>query len=191
MVSEILRLEMMPLGVKVLTVNSGLIKTNLTSNSPAFKLPPDSLYHSIDRNIAARAKMEDVAQYGTEAEIYAESIVGNVLASKEGIIWRGAFASMLRYCYMILPGFLMVSTFFLQVPTSSFLGEGCLIKGAGYDDDKRKRVEGCLGLGGFRINVFQYIVFCVSFLGLSFARGEVSRMNEYRDLLIRKGISLP
>ena len=57
--------------------------------------------------------MEDVARYGTEAEMYAESVVGNVLAGKEGNIWRGTFASILRYCYMILPGFLMVSTFSL------------------------------------------------------------------------------
>ena len=108
MASEILRLEMRPLGVKVLTVNSGLVKSNLTRNSPEFKLPPDSLYQSIDRDIAARAKMDDVTQMGTELDIYAESIVRDVLANTEGTVWRGAFASFLRCCHMILPRYLFV-----------------------------------------------------------------------------------
>lgn len=109
MASEILRLELKPLGVKVLTVNSGLIKTNLTKNSPSFNLPPDSLYASISADVAKRARMEDVALLGTEADVYAESIVRDVLANREGVVWRGAFASMLGWLRMVMPGFLLVS----------------------------------------------------------------------------------
>lgn len=120
MASEILRLEMMPLGVKVLTVNSGLIKSNLTRNSPEFDLPPDSLYRSIRADIAARARMEDVAKSGTEAEIYAEGIVRDVLANAEGTIWRGAYASTLRSFQMVLPTFLLVSLLFCSWMFSLF-----------------------------------------------------------------------
>ena len=109
MASEILHLEMRPLGVKVLTVNSGLIKSNLATNSPDFGLPVDSLYQVISKDIEARARMEEIGQLGTAPEIYAESIVRDVLANTDGTIWRGAFASILRYCQMILPKFLLVS----------------------------------------------------------------------------------
>lgn len=107
--SEILQLELSPLGVKVLTVNSGLIKSNLTKNSPEFNLPPDSPYRSIRGHVAKRARMEDVALSGTDAEIYAENVVRDVLASREGTIWRGAFAETLRWVKMVVPRFLLVS----------------------------------------------------------------------------------
>lgn len=109
MASEILSLEMKPLGVRVLTVNSGLIKSNLTKNSPTFNLPADSLYESIRGDVAKRARMEDVALSGTEADVYAEGIVRDVLADKEGTVWRGAFASTLKWLQMVLPRSLLVS----------------------------------------------------------------------------------
>lgn len=109
MAGEILRLEMRPLGVRVLTVNSGLVKSNLTRNSPELKLPPDSFYRLVERDIAGRARMEDVAKSGTEAGIHAESVVRDVLSGMDGATWRGAFAGTLRYCRIFFPRFLLVS----------------------------------------------------------------------------------
>ena len=149
--SEILRLEMKPLGVRVLTVNSGLIKSNLTRNSPAFTLPPDSLYASIRGDVARRARMEDVALSGTEADVYAEAIVRDVLADREGTVWRGAFAETLRWMQIVLPKFVLVSLpDFLAVWKGSPVGEASLTESSGYDDDERKRIGLSQGLERFR-----------------------------------------
>ena len=48
---------------------------------------------------------------GTEAEVYAESVVRDVLNCKEGTVWRGAFAGTLRWLKVLMPGFVMVSFF--------------------------------------------------------------------------------
>lgn len=53
--------------------------------------------------------MEDVATSGTEAEMYAESVVRDVIANREGTIWRGAFAGTLRWLKLVVPGFVLVS----------------------------------------------------------------------------------
>ncbi|KAL8692667.1 MAG: hypothetical protein Q9218_002367 [Villophora microphyllina] len=74
MASEILRMELMPLGVKVLTVNSGLVKTNLASNSPVLRLPAMSPYLSIEAEIAEKARMNEIKQFGIEPKVFAESI---------------------------------------------------------------------------------------------------------------------
>ena len=109
MASEVLRLEMMPLGVKVLIVNPGGVKTNLAVNSPELKLPPASQYLPNESEIALRAKMDEIRHLSTEADAFAESIVSDVLAHKEGMVWRGAFAFMLRLFYTFLPKTLLVS----------------------------------------------------------------------------------
>ena len=139
MASETLHLEMMPFGVKVLTVNSGLIKSNLARNSLDLELPVDSLYQVINRDIAARARMEELAHLGTEPEIYAESIVRDVLASTDGTVWRGALASFLRYCQMMLPKFLLVSL--LLHDCRFVVRERHLTHGAGENDGKGKRFK--------------------------------------------------
>ncbi|KAL8856807.1 MAG: hypothetical protein Q9178_006644 [Gyalolechia marmorata] len=109
MASETLRLEMEPLGVRVLTVKSGLVNTRLAMNLPEFKLPSDSFYRSIEGTIAARAKMGELAQSGMELQIYAESIIRDVLARTSGSVWRGSFALFLRCLLASLPRYLVVS----------------------------------------------------------------------------------
>lgn len=98
-----------PLGVKVLTVVTGVVRTNLARNSAEFKLPQESYYQSIAASIGARARLEDAAASGTEAEVYAESIVRGVLAEMDGTVWRGAFATVLQFFHLLLPKSLLVS----------------------------------------------------------------------------------
>ncbi|KAL8910995.1 MAG: hypothetical protein Q9171_003764 [Xanthocarpia ochracea] len=107
MASETLRLEMEPLGVKVLTVKSGLVNTRLAMNLPEFKLPRGSFYRSIEGTIAVRAKMGELAQFGMELQIYAESIIRDVLATTSGSVWRGSFALFLRCLLASLPRYLV------------------------------------------------------------------------------------
>ena len=109
MASEIMRMELKPLGVKVLTIISGLVKTNLWKNGPTFKLPPASQYLPIETDVAAAAEMEVIPHLGIEADIFAESIVRDVLRRKHGTVWRGGLIYVFRSLHVLVPSFLRVS----------------------------------------------------------------------------------
>lgn len=53
--------------------------------------------------------MEDNIKSGTETSNYAEKVVSDVLGNTEGIVWRGAWASILHVLYLLLPSFVFVS----------------------------------------------------------------------------------
>ncbi|KAF6228565.1 hypothetical protein HO173_011868 [Letharia columbiana] len=101
-ITEALRLELAPLGVAVVTVNTGLVKTNGLANGTNFKLPPNSMYKSIEKDIAGRARGED----GTprmEPSVYAEKVVADIMGGARGQIWRGGYASIVRFALSKLP----------------------------------------------------------------------------------------
>ena len=106
--TEALRLELAPFGVTVLTVNTGAVRTNGLANGVNFKLPLTSRYKSIEKEIAARARGED----GTprmEPSVYAAKVVGDVLRGCRGQVWRGSYASVVRWVLSRLPSSMAVS----------------------------------------------------------------------------------
>lgn len=116
-ITEALRLELAPFGVTVVTVNTGAVKTNTLATGPDFKLPPSSRYTSIEKEIAGRARGED----GTprmEPSVYAEKVVGDILGGAKGQIWRGGYASIVRFVLSKLPTSLSVSKFQDGIPKS-------------------------------------------------------------------------
>lgn len=106
--SETLRLEMAPLGVKVVTVITGVVDTNITNNGKEVKLPPTSQYLSIEEKIAARGRGEH-GQSKMTPEHFAEKVVGDVLAGASGKIWRGSLASTIRFISNYVPASFFVS----------------------------------------------------------------------------------
>jgi short-subunit dehydrogenase len=108
-ISETLALEMKPLGVKVIIVITGNIRTKWFSNSPRFELPEGSYYSSIGDRIGVFARGEQ-GHSEMEPEVYAEKVVGDVLDGAEGTIWRGAQSSIVRVAMAVVPSWLMVST---------------------------------------------------------------------------------
>jgi len=110
-ITDTLRLELAPFGVKVITVNTGAISTNILASGKDFKLPPDSKYKSIEKTIAARAGGDD----GTprmEPSVYAEKVVADVLAGANWHIWRGGYASIVKFTSAWLPLSMAVSNIF-------------------------------------------------------------------------------
>ena len=105
---------MAPLGVRVLTVNSGAVQSNLGLNSPEFKLPAKSWYRSIEGTIAMRARTSGAAGSGMETAAYADQFLRDVLSNAEGMVWRGAWATLLRCFLLLLPRHLMVSLTFSE-----------------------------------------------------------------------------
>lgn len=101
-ITEALRLELAPFGITVVTVNTGAVRTNNFANGVNFELPSTSLYKSIEKQIAARARGED----GTprmEPSVYAEKVVDDILGGASGQIWRGGYASLVRFVLSKLP----------------------------------------------------------------------------------------
>src|SRR6266702_2896824 len=92
MFSDTLRMELAPMGVRVVTVMTGMVKTNWYNNVPSFTLSPDSLYLPVVKHIEAGATGVDNAKNGTPVDVYAESVVKHLLGGANGRIWHGAMS---------------------------------------------------------------------------------------------------
>lgn len=99
---------MAPFGVKVMTVMTGMVGTNISTNSPEVELPPNSRYHgAIDQINDLRIG----ASVGSSmpASVYAKRVVNDVLRGTTGLTWRGKMASVGRTITSIFPTWLIVS----------------------------------------------------------------------------------
>lgn len=107
-ISETLRLEMVPFGVTVLAVTTGAVKTKGQTYFGDWKLPADSIYKAIEDKIAARARGEDgVARMNTKE--YAENVVNDIERGASGQVWRGNNAAGAKFGSVFLPTSWMVS----------------------------------------------------------------------------------
>ncbi|KAJ5984624.1 oxidoreductase [Penicillium waksmanii] len=106
LMSETLALEMKPLGVRVVIVITGNIRTQWFSNYPNFELPEESYFSSISERIGVFAR-GDQGHPQMEANIYARKVVGDVLGGTEGTIWRGAQSTIVKVALAIIPTWLM------------------------------------------------------------------------------------
>jgi 1-acylglycerone phosphate reductase len=106
-VSEVLRLEMKPLGVKVVTVITGAIETNLFVNGPEHRLPDDSRYKAAEKEIALRATGRDVTQR-SKCTDFARDLVKDILQGSSGKVYRGAMASSVHFASIYMPTSVLV-----------------------------------------------------------------------------------
>lgn len=134
MFSETLRLELAPLGVRVVSVITGAVDTNIMRNSSMPMLPPSSRYLAAKKQIidlAMGAAEDGVQRMATEA--FAEKVVGDVLGGANGKIWRGEYASTVRVSSVLMPMGVLVSLcyLFLVVGTNGrlFLAGSRVVQG--------------------------------------------------------------
>ncbi|KAI3324250.1 putative hydroxybutyrate dehydrogenase [Xylariaceae sp. AK1471] len=90
-VAETLRLELAPFGVGVLEVVTGGVKTNGQTYFEDFKLPPESLYKSIENVIASRAQGKEGMPRMDTTE-YATSVADEIVKRTTGRVWYGTYA---------------------------------------------------------------------------------------------------
>lgn len=107
--SEALRHELKPFGVKVLTVIVGAIKTNIFTNGPGYELPKGSRYEPARKEIAARISGHDVESRLGSPEDFARNLVGDIVRGASGTIGRGPMSSFIRFATAIFPSFILVS----------------------------------------------------------------------------------
>lgn len=108
--SETLRLELSPFGIKVISVMTGTINSNIWENQGEFSLPENSLYAPVLSNIQDSATGKSSPK-GQSADEYAAKVVGDVLNEANGYIYRGPMSSVCRIMAGFVPSFLVVSLF--------------------------------------------------------------------------------
>ncbi|KAL4791044.1 hypothetical protein BDV19DRAFT_401618 [Aspergillus venezuelensis] len=106
MYSETLRLEIAPLGVKVITIMTGIVATNMFNNTPHDSLPSNSYYQMASHEIALTATGEKFELIAMPPAVYAKSVVDDVLARRSGMTWRGRVAWIGWFVHSYLPTWL-------------------------------------------------------------------------------------
>ena len=87
---------------------TGAVSSRILDAAKDFKLPPNSVYSSIENTVAARARGEDGVSRMTPQQ-YAEKVVKEVLGGANGQIWKGGHASSVKFMSNWLPTSLWVS----------------------------------------------------------------------------------
>jgi 1-acylglycerone phosphate reductase len=105
--SNTLRVELAPFGVKVITVVTGGVKSNIARTDRT--LPEDSYYIPITEEYARRVKHSQ--EVGIPNELYARAVVPKVLAARKRQIWAGYGAWLIWFASTFLPVSLLVSGF--------------------------------------------------------------------------------
>lgn len=111
-ISEGLRLELKPFGVKVVTVLVGAVETQLFDNAPEHHLPPTSLYRPAEKEIGDWATGRDMKGQSGKREDFACALVKDILGGASGRVYCGNMSTMLRIVTSIFPDFIIVSGIF-------------------------------------------------------------------------------
>ncbi|KAB5527952.1 hypothetical protein GE09DRAFT_1149754 [Coniochaeta sp. 2T2.1] len=95
-IGHTLRIELAPLGVLVVTVITGSVRSKLFDNADeACKVPPNSLYCPLKERIEKRDFLDNARW--TDAEEYAKQVVSDLLKEHPSpVLWRASFAFMER-----------------------------------------------------------------------------------------------
>lgn len=105
--SDTLRLELSPFHVNVISVVTGAVQTNGLTYFDDFKLPPDSLYKSIEDTIFFRAHGGGSPKRLNVGE-YAEKVVTTIVKGSSRKTWPGPVAGFIWFASSFLPAWVMV-----------------------------------------------------------------------------------
>ncbi|KAH9892279.1 putative short-chain dehydrogenase/reductase [Xylariomycetidae sp. FL2044] len=103
-ISEVMRVELEPLGVRVVTSIIGAVDTPILDNSHPgpFQMPPDSYYQPI-RPVILDIRAGKKAPELTDVDVLARQLVGDILGGAKGPIWRGSTSTVCRLLSNWLP----------------------------------------------------------------------------------------
>lgn len=107
--SETLRLEVAPLGIRVATVITGIIETNLHNNEPEHPLPPSSYYKSVESWLQDRTSGKNRPP-GMPVEEYARQLVQKCESGAKGKVYVGPLTPLFVYLQWWMPSFIWVSS---------------------------------------------------------------------------------
>ena len=104
--SETLRIELEPLGVRVITSICGSADTPMF-NKPGhpMELPETSCYHGVQG--AAFKERMDHQREAMNVDVLAGKLVGDVVGGAKGVVWHGAYAPSVRWASWLNLGWLL------------------------------------------------------------------------------------
>ncbi|KAK4501774.1 hypothetical protein PRZ48_007583 [Zasmidium cellare] len=102
--SETLRLEIAPLGIRVVTAITGIIETNLHNNEPEHPLPSTSYYKPIEGWLRDRVSGKNRPP-GMPVEEYAKQLVGKCEGGAKGKVYVGPLTGLFVYLEWWMPSF--------------------------------------------------------------------------------------
>ncbi|PLN81898.1 oxidoreductase [Aspergillus taichungensis] len=105
--SETLRLELAPLGVKVTTVMTGLVTSQIFENTQQRHLAETSYYTPAAAEIASLASGHTVMPHAMSTAVYAQRVVDDAIGGRSGVRWRGNMASVAWLFSWLSPTWLM------------------------------------------------------------------------------------
>jgi 1-acylglycerone phosphate reductase len=111
MITQTLRLEMRPFGVKVITAMIGSTRTKFGDNITDVALHHDSLYKPVETFVndtpgGQRGKMDNIKMAATEV---AKRLTTDILAGKTGEIYRGGLSTTSWFVMWFFPAWITVS----------------------------------------------------------------------------------
>ena len=113
MLSDTLRIEMAPLGIKVITAMTGMVRTRFFDNMEPVVLPQDSYYKPAEAQVnGTPGQKGSMDRNKMELEVYAERLVRDVLSGKTGPVYRGGLATTSKWLSMLMPFWILVSRHF-------------------------------------------------------------------------------
>lgn len=103
---ETWRLEMAPLGIRVITLVTGGIATKFFVNMQTLSFPETSYYKSVKEIIEDNPEENP---YGMKPELFAQDVLNQVEKGTTGKYWVGGGASLARWALWLLPQSVIVS----------------------------------------------------------------------------------
>ena len=101
-ISETLKMELAPLGVRVVTAMVGAMTTQLFDNQEV-SLPPDSYYKPIEEPIKKQTRGDLQIPFNEPVDVTARNLVKDTLAGYRGQIWRGGEAGRASVLSWLVP----------------------------------------------------------------------------------------
>lgn len=94
--TEVLRLELEPFGIKVVNLMTGGVRSTFHSNAPTATLPPTSLYN-VAKDTVEKAMSGADAANGTDPEQWADQVVKDLSKPNPSHwVWQGKFSTLVR-----------------------------------------------------------------------------------------------
>lgn len=96
--------------MRVLTVNTGAIQTNLFANAyGGTQVPADSFYAPISKDIGDRLGGKEMEGQLGKSEDFAKALAGDMIGGASGYVSRWKMSSFIRFATSYFPAFLLVS----------------------------------------------------------------------------------
>jgi 1-acylglycerone phosphate reductase len=125
-ISETMRPEMAPLGVRVISLVMGAVTSNLMTNGAIPELSDASPYKPAEKEIVALARGED-GHPCMPTETFAKQVVNDMLGGAQGKLWRGQMVSIIYWLTKFTPLSILVSRFFVAtLSTVDQSSTGCI-----------------------------------------------------------------